>query len=189
MILYGLLCIEILARGILEIRECRAFQMKGGIFVILRLIPLINDIVPLPEKRGAVLDGGSGEKEAAFVREHEKGHAAAHHSVLRNLVKVIFLLLGVWFLAAMLYRFGHPIWIAVLYLHLVAIPFRIFFHFYCWNQEYEADSYALKKLGKNKAKEAMLKLAENEIPYTKLFALVYREHPTAPLRYKNLFKK
>ena len=51
LILALLLAIEFVARLVLEIRERRLTQMRGGIFAVLRLIPLLNDIVPLPENR------------------------------------------------------------------------------------------------------------------------------------------
>ena len=42
------LVIEVVARLVLEIRERRLSQLRGGVFAVLRLIPLVNDIVPLP---------------------------------------------------------------------------------------------------------------------------------------------
>jgi Zn-dependent protease with chaperone function len=78
---------------------------------------------------------------------------------------------------------------AVLWLHFVAIPFRTFFHFYCWNQEYECDRYALEKTDKKVAKLAMQELARCEIPHTALFSLIYREHPTVALRSKRILNK
>lgn len=182
MILYILLCVEFALRVFLEIRERRLTQLHGGVFAVLRLIPLVNDIVPLPENRK--------EPQAKyFIEKHEEGHKSMHHAVLRNLMKVIFVLLAVWYMAAMMVRFGFSFYEAVLWLHLVAIPFRAIFHLYCWNQEYEADAYAMKQLGKARAKEAMRDLSVCEIPYTKLFAVFYREHPTAPLRSKRLLGK
>ena len=49
MLLYTLLCVEIAARIAIEIRERRLTQLRGGVFAVLRLIPLVNDFVPLPE--------------------------------------------------------------------------------------------------------------------------------------------
>ena len=109
--------------------------------------------------------------------------------MLRNIYKVAMLLVSVWVLAAMLVRGGLPLWQAILWMHLVAIPFRALFHLYCWNQEYEADRYAFKELGKTKTKAAMHALAECEIPYTKLFAVMYREHPPVASRSKKLLNK
>lgn len=182
MLLYILLCLEVAARIALEVRERRLTQMRGGVFVVLRVIPLVNDIVPLPEYRNEV-------PESKFVKLHEEGHKALHHAVLRNLMKVAFWMVAVWFLAAMMVRWNASFIEAVLWLHLVAIPFRILFHFYCWNQEYECDKYALEKTDKKVAKAAMRELAACEIPYTTLFALVYREHPTAMLRSQRLLQK
>lgn len=182
MLLYILLGVEVVLRIVLEVRERRATQLRGGIFAALRVIPLVNDIVPLPETRR--------EPQAKyFIEKHEEGHKSLHHSVLRSIAKIIMVLLAVWFMAALLVRFGMTIYESVLWLHLVAIPFRAIFHLYCWNQEYEADAYAMKQLGKAKAKEAMRDLALSEIPYTKLFAVIYREHPTAALRSNRLMRK
>jgi Zn-dependent protease with chaperone function len=111
------------------------------------------------------------------------------HGVLRNLVKVAFLLLAVWAFAFLLSSMTLSILEAVLWLHLAVIPFRMVFHLYCWYQEYDADRYAFDKVGKKMAKVAMRNLAESEIPYTKLFALVYREHPTAADRSYRILNK
>lgn len=182
MLLYILLCLEVVLRTLVEIRERRLTQLRGGVFAVLRLVPLVNDIVPLPENRIEL-------KKSLFVEKHEEGHKALHHSILRNLMKIAFLIIAVWFLAAMVVRWNTSFFAAVLWLHLVAIPFRYLFNWYCWNQEYEADAYAFKELGKQKAKAAMQELAECEIPYSKLFASIYREHPTATLRSARMLKK
>ena len=118
-LLVALFVVEFALRLALEIRERRATMMRGGIFSVLRLIPLVNDIVPLPESRKEV-------PESEFVRKHEEGHRHFRHSVLRNIYKVAMLLVSVWVLAAMLVRGGLPLWQAVLWMHLVAIPFRAF---------------------------------------------------------------
>ena len=167
LILALLLAIEFVARLVLEIRERRLTQMRGGIFAVLRLIPLLNDIVPLPENK-------KEPAENEFVKKHEEGHKELRHGILRNLAKVALLLLAVWLFAFLLASHGMSLVESVLWLHLAAIPFRIVFHLYCWHQEYEADRYAFEKLGKKVAKAAMRNLAESEIPYTKLFAVVYR---------------
>ena len=182
MLLYILLCLEVVLRTLVEIRERRLTQLRGGVFAVLRLVPLVNDIVPLPENR-------IEPKKSLFVEKHEEGHKALHHSILRNLMKIAFLMIAVWFLAAMVVRWNTSFFAAMLWLHLVAIPFRYLFNWYCWNQEYEADAYAFKELGKQKAKAAMQELAECEIPYSKLFASIYREHPTATLRSARMLKK
>ena len=179
--LYILLGVEVVLRVALEVRERRLTQVRGGVFAVLRVVPLVNDIVPLPEMRKALA-------ESAFAEKHEEGHRSLHHGILRSVTKIIFLIVAVWFLAAMLTRFGLSIYESVLWLHLAAIPFRAIFHLYCWNQEYEADAYAMKQVGKSRAKDAMRELALCEIPYTKLFAVIYREHPTAALRQQHLRK-
>ena len=181
-ILVVLLALEFVLRLVLEIRERRATQMHGGAFAVLRLVPLLNDIVPLPESRRDV-------SASAFVEAHEKAHRELRHGILRNLLKVILLCFAVGFLLFLLVRCEMPWWCAVLYLHLAAIPFRLFFHWYCWGQEYEADGQAFKALGKKAAKDAMRELAVSEIFYTPLFALFYREHPTAALRSQKLLNR
>ena len=177
-----LLTFEFVARLVLEIRERRLTQMRGGIFAVLRLIPLVNDIVPLPENR-------KDPTENEFVKMHEEGHASLRHGILRNLAKVVLLLLAVWLFAFLMSSATLGLLESVLWLHLAAIPFRIIFHLYCWHQEYEADKYAFDKLGKKVAKAAMRNLAESEIPYTKLFAVVYREHPTVAIRSQKILNK
>lgn len=181
-LLWGLLLLEVILRLFLEIRERRATQLRGGVLALLRLVPLINDIVPLPENRKEPLETG-------FVKAHEEGHAELRHGILRNLAKVVLLLLAVWLFAFLLASRGLGLLQAVLWLHLAAIPCRILFHLYCWHQEYEADRYAFNKLGKKVAKAAMRNLAESEIPYTKLFAVVYREHPTVAIRSQKILNK
>lgn len=177
--LWILLAVEVAARAVLEVREARLMQAGGGVFAVLRLIPLVNDIVPLPESRKEPLTGN-------FVKFHEEGHRVNHHGVLRNLFKVSVLMLAVGLLALLMARYGEPLWVAILWLHLVAVPGRILFHFYCWNQEYECDRYALEATDKHVAKNALRELAACEIPHTALFSLIYREHPSAALRKKKL---
>ena len=177
-----LLALEFAGRLALEIRERRLTQTRGGIFAVLRLIPLVNDIVPLPENR-------KEPTEDEFVRKHEEGHAELRHGILRNLAKIALLLLAVWLFAFLLASREMSLIEAVLWLHLAAIPFRTVFHLYCWHQEYEADRYAFDKLGKKMAKAAMRNLAESEIPYTKLFAVIYREHPTVAIRSQKILNK
>lgn len=181
-ILVAALVIEVMARLALEIRERRLSQLRGGVFAVLRLIPLVNDIVPLPENRRE-------PTENEFVRKHEEGHSELRHGILRNLVKIALLLLAVWLFAFLLASRGMSLVEAVLWLHLAAIPFRTVFHLYCWHQEYEADRYAFEKLGKKVAKAAMRDLAASEIPYTKLFAVIYREHPTVAVRSQKILNK
>lgn len=177
-----LLALEFAGRLALEIRERRLTQTRGGIFAVLRLIPLVNDIIPLPENR-------KEPTEDEFVRKHEEGHAELRHGILRNLAKIALLLLAVWLFAFLLASREMSLIEAVLWLHLAAIPFRTVFHLYCWHQEYEADRYAFDKLGKKMAKAAMRNLAESEIPYTKLFAVIYREHPTVAIRSQKILNK
>lgn len=173
---------EFILRVVIEVREARAVQQRVSVFTLMRLLPLINDFVPLPENREPPALG-------KFVEMHEQGHKVLHHALLRNLVKVAIALVAIWFLAALMVRWQANFVEAVLWLHLAAIPFRVFFHFYCWTQEYEADSYALKKTDKKIAKNALQELARCEYPHTPLFALIYREHPTAVLRMERLLNK
>lgn len=174
-----LLILEVALRIVLEVRERRATQIPGGVFAVLRVIPLVNDIVPLPEQR-------KDPEEGLFASAHEEGHKVLRHGILRNLVKVIMLMLSVSVIAMVVFRYGMPFWVAILWLHLVAIPCRVIFHAYCWAQEYEADRFAYSKVDRHVAKNALRNLVECEIPYTPFFALVYREHPTAALRRKKL---
>ena len=81
MLLYILLCLEIVLRAVIEVRERRLTQLRGGVFAVLRLIPLVNDIAPLPENR-------KEPQKSLFVEKHEEGHRILHHSILRNLMKV-----------------------------------------------------------------------------------------------------
>jgi len=196
-LLLVLLALEVLARACLEVRERRATQLRGGIFSLLRVIPLINDIVPLPEGRADCtgIENCAGENKIGtvpgqeFVEEHEKAHKALRHGILRNLLKVILLSLAVGLLLFLLVRCQMQWWQAIVGLHLVAVPVRLFFHWYVWNQEYEADRTAFSKVGKKVARDAMRSLAACEIPYTPLFALTYREHPTVALRSQRLLNK
>lgn len=177
--LFYLLVVEVLGRIVLEVRECRLTQQGGGLFMFLRIVPLVNDLVPLPENRREPVVGN-------FVKLHEEGHLKFHHAALRNTLKVLMLLLALGWIVFVSFRFSCSLWEAFLWLHLVAIPGRVVFHFYCWNQEYEADTYAFRQLDKKIAKNALRELESCEIPHTKLFSLVYREHPTAALRRKKL---
>ena len=77
LILALLLAVEFVARLVLEIRERRLTQLRGGIFALLRLIPLLNDIVPLPENR-------KDPAENEFVKKHEEGHKELRHGILRT---------------------------------------------------------------------------------------------------------
>ena len=188
-ILLALLLSEFWVRAWLELRERRMTQLRGGFFALLRLIPLVNDIVPLPESRSIAGAVGNAAKDEEFVQEHEKAHSKLHHGILRNLLKVILLCLAVGFLLFLVVRLGLPWWQSVLWLHLVAVPVKPLYHWYCWNQEYEADKTAFEKLGKKSTRDAMRELVTSEIPFTPLFALFYREHPTAALRSQRLLNR
>lgn len=167
---------------IVEIREARFIGRNVGVFAFLRMIPILNDFAPFPE-------GRRNPQKTKFECEHEEGHKVFYHSVLRNLQKFIFLILAVGFLSYLLNRENFSLWQSILWLHLVAIPFRVFFHFYCWRQEFEADAYAYHKVGKQNSKWMINELVASEIPHTHFFALLYREHPMAILRRKQLSKK
>lgn len=182
MLLVALLCAELLLRVVLEVRECRLVKSRFDAFTFMRLVPLLNDLVPLPETREKV--GAS-----KFVELHEEAHGKMRHALLRNLVKVAFAMCAVWFLATLTVRYNLSFVESVLWLHLAAIPFRMFFHLYCWGQEYECDKYASEKVDKKDAKRAMQELARCEIPHTVLFSLLYREHPTVTLRSRRILKK
>lgn len=174
-----LLIAEVLIRITLEIREARLTQQGGGIFALLRVIPLVNDLVPLPENRREPVVGN-------FVKFHEEGHKAMRHTLLRNVYKIALLLLSLSVIAFASMEFSAPLWEAFVWLHLVAFPGRVAYHSYCWNQEFEADRFAFGKVDKKVARNALRELAECEYPHSKLFALIYREHPTAALRKQKL---
>ena len=95
MLLYILLCLEIVLRAVIEVRERRLTQLRGGVFAVLRLIPLVNDIAPLPENR-------KEPQKSLFVEKHEEAHKVLHHAILRNLMKFAFFMCAVWFMAAMM---------------------------------------------------------------------------------------
>ena len=114
---------EFILRVVIELREARAVQQHVSVFTLMRLLPLINDFVPLPENREPPALG-------RFVEMHEQGHKVLHHALLRNLVKVAFALVAIW-----------------------------------------------------------RELIRCEYPHTPLFALVYREHPTAVLRMERLLNR
>lgn len=177
-----LLIMEVVLKAVLEIRERRATQVRGGVFAVLRIIPLVNDFIPLPEHR-------KDPEKGKFAAAHEDAHKKQHHAALRNLVKVIMMMLSLGVIALVVGRYEMPFWAAILWLHLVAIPGRIIFHTYCWGQELEADRIAYEHVERNIAKNALRNLMECEIPYTPFFALMYREHPTAAIRRKRLLGK
>ena len=117
LILTLLLAVEFVARLVLEIRERRLTQMRGGLFAVLRLIPLLNDIVPLPENR-------KEPAENEFVKKHEEGHASLRHGILRNLAKIALLLLAVWLFAFLLASHGMSLVESILWLHLGPLRLR-----------------------------------------------------------------
>lgn len=177
--LWILLLAEVVARAFLEVREARLTQMSGGIFAVLRVIPLVNDIVPLPESRKEPQTGN-------FVKLHEEAHKVYRHGILRNLFKVTAMMLAMGLLALLMGRYEFSLWVSILWLHVVAIPGRVLFHFYCWNQEFECDKYAMDATDKRVTKNALRELALCEIPHSALFSLIYREHPSVALRKKRL---
>lgn len=170
---------EVLVRITLEVREARLTQRGGGVFALLRIVPLVNDLVPLPENRREPAEGN-------FAKLHEEGHRALHHALLRNVYKIALLLLSLGVIAFALTKMDASLWEAFVWLHLVAFPGRMIYHSFCWNQEYEADRYAHGKLDRKVVRNALRELSECEYPHTKLFALIYREHPTVALRKQKL---
>ena len=70
-LLYILLGVEVVLRVALEVRERRLTQVRGGVFAVLRVVPLLNDIVPLPEMRKT-------PAESAFVEKHEEVYPLSH---------------------------------------------------------------------------------------------------------------
>lgn len=77
----------------------------------------------------------------------------------------------------------------VILFHLALFILQIPYHYYVWQQEFEADAYASKKTSITQAKKQLRLLVDEEIPYSPLFALLYREHPPATQRLKKVLEK
>ena len=176
-ILLGLLLFEFLLRCALEIHDARAFQRKPDSFALARILPIVNDIFP-PESNFSKWN----ENDGAFVKAHEKAHAELHHEMVRK----FFWASSLVCIALLLGAIGIPFHLNLLGLlflfHLIFNFAKILFHFICFAQEYEADSVAAKRLQKGLSKRAIANLMASEFPRTRLFAYVYRTHPTARMR-------
>lgn len=164
------LAIEFSFRLFIETREIKIFSRYNPL-AWARLIPIVNDFVPIPETREPI-------SESPFVRFHEEAHSKNKHNLKRLFIKTLFAL-------SMLYCFIYfkmNLWNFVIFFHSMLFYLQIPYHWYLWQQEISADTYAQKKTSKNKAKKELENLLKQEIPYSSLFALFYREHPPARLR-------
>lgn len=178
--LLGALSLEILLRILVEVRELRLLGKGFDRFSILRILPILNDVFPAEanfEKR---------TNSGAFVDAHEKAHAELHHGIVRLVLQAGFagfcaLCLG---LAGMLLELG-LFWLLVLF-HLIFATAKVIFHALCFAEEFEADRVAAKRVQRGVALRALNALAVNEFPRSRLFAYLYRQHPTALMRIEKL---
>lgn len=171
------LSIEFLFRVFLEIREARFFS-RSDKFAIARVIPFLNDFVPLPEHRF------EAEKNNSFINFHEEAHQKHHHQISRLLLKFVFFSISILGLIHALDRWHASLIEIIILFHLALFVLQMPYHFYLWQQEFEADAYACKKTSITQAKKQLRDLVTQETPYSLLFALFYREHPPAKLRLK-----
>lgn len=169
--------LEVLFRVILEIREARLFS-RSDKFAIARVIPFLNDFVPLPERRFEY------EKNNPFVAFHEEAHHKRHHQTNRLLLKFVFFSVSILGLIYALDRWHASLIEIVILFHLALFVLQMPYHYYIWQQEFEADAYATKKTSITQAKKQLRELVDKEKPYSLFFALLYREHPPANLRLK-----
>ncbi|HPW94645.1 MAG TPA: M48 family metalloprotease [Fibrobacteraceae bacterium] len=177
-----LLGIEFVFRVALEIREARLFSRKNR-FALFRVIPFINDFVPFPENRDQT------EISNPFVKFHEEVHEKLHHSMTRLLLKGVFFFLSILGIFYVIGQLRMSLVEVVILFHLALFFLQIPYHYYIWQQEFEADAYAAKKTSITQAKKQFRLLANQEIPYSTFFALLYREHPPAALRLKKVISK
>lgn len=180
--LLALLIFEFVFRTILEIREARRFS-RWNRFAFIRVIPFLNDFVPFPENRNLI------EKNNPFISFHEEAHKKQHHQISRLLVKVVLFFFCVLVLFYTLDHFKASLIEIIIFIHLALFLLQIPYHYYVWQQEFEADIYACHKTSITQAKKQLRQLVNDEIPYSFLFALLYREHPPASLRLKKVLLK
>lgn len=182
-VLFALLALEVLLRVLLEVREARALGGKPDRFAVFRVVPIVNDIFPAEANPVRRKSGG------AFEAAHERAHKKEHHKIVR----VLFLCGCGLFCALALVAAGEELrfnlFERLVLFHLMLSVSRIFFHFVCFAEEYEADAIAVRKVQKGVARRALEILAAEEFPRTPLFALVYRKHPTAAMRIEKVLGK
>lgn len=169
-----LLVLEVVLRVLLEVHEAKLFG-KAHPLAALRCIPVVNDFVPFPENR---LEPSNSK----FVEMHELAHKEKHHALLRNFSKAVFYVLMVMMIVVQLATLRMTIVEIVLWFHVASVLFRLYYHWICFNQEDEADSFAAQKVGKGEARKELSRLKKEERATSNLFAFVYREHPDAARR-------
>lgn len=171
--------VEILFRVAVEIRECRMSNSRFDKFSLFRVIPFANDIFP-SERHFPVDDSG------AFAVAHEKAHAEMHHGAVRRLLLSAFAVLCAATLCFAGMAFQFNLFELLLLFHLTVAAFRLPYHGLCFAEEFEADRLAAKRVQRGVSLRALKALELREFPRTRLFAYLYRTHPTAPMRMERL---
>lgn len=177
-----LLGLEFLFRVVLEIREARLFSRKNR-FALIRVIPFLNDFVPFPENTH------QEEKNNPFISFHEEAHQKHRHTLSRLLLKGVFFFICILGLFYVLDQWKVSLIEIVILFHLALFILQMPYHYYVWQQEFEADEYATRKTSPTQAKKQLRLLVGEEIHYSPLFALLYREHPPATQRLKKVLEK
>ena len=177
-----LLGLEFLFRVVLEIREARLFSRKNR-FALIRVIPFLNDFVPFPENTH------QEEKNNPFISFHEEAHQKHRHTLSRLLLDGVFFFICILGLFYVLDQWKVSLIEIVILFHLALFILQIPYHYYIWQQEFEADEYATRKTSPTQAKKQLRLLVGEEIHYSPLFALLYREHPPATQRLKKVLEK
>lgn len=183
-VIWGFLALEVFLRAALEIAEIRKSGQKNDRFALVRIIPLLNDLLP-PES----LSSKPQAPESAFAKAHERAHQKFHHGIIRQFFWAGILIAIAVFLGSVGILFQLGLVELLLLFHLLFAASRILFHFVCFSQEYEADTFAAKCVSKKVVIRAMNTLIAEEFPRSPLFAYVYRTHPTAVMRKKYLTKR
>lgn len=177
-VLFALFFAEIFLRALVEIREKKLFfHFKP--FWLLRIIPILNDFSPLPEARVA-------PTSSRFSEAHERAHEKFKHRIIRNLTKLSFFFCMSIIIFVQLTEWKISLWEILLWFHFELGIFRLIYHGLCWNEENDADRFALKEVGKAPAQKALRELAKKEAPMSLLFAFLYREHPPAKRRLQEI---
>ena len=76
---WGFLALEVFLRAALEIAEIRKSGQKNDRFALVRIIPLLNDLLP-PES----LSSKPQAPESAFAKAHERANQKFHHGIIRQ---------------------------------------------------------------------------------------------------------
>lgn len=180
-VLCSLLILEFIFRSVLEFNQMR-FSGKKIPLAWLHCIPLLNDFIPMRDLQAAK------PQETPFIKAHEAAHRQMNHHTLRVIIRF----LGIGFLFFILiYAWNY--WNASLLQSIILFHFTVSFlqiilNAISWFQEYEADNAAFKKTGFTQAEKNLKALQQKEIPKLTLYALLYREHPTAHSRLEKIRK-